>query len=108
MPETLTDPTSDPTRGDLVPELTATLVINITDSYCGHCRKPVLPKSTHHRDVAGWTPKPGGGCTARFVDMRSDYRNVTDEDLRRVRPDLPVRPATPAGVRWTDADSEVR
>ncbi|MFD9276898.1 hypothetical protein ACFWD7_06345 [Streptomyces mirabilis] len=72
-------------------ELTATLVINITDSYCGHCRKPVLPKSTRHDDICGWSPKPGAGCGARFVDMRSDYRNITDEDLLRVRPDLPIR-----------------
>ena len=32
-------------------ELTATLVINITSSYCDHCHQPVLPKSTHHVDV---------------------------------------------------------
>lgn len=55
-----------------MPELTATLVINITSSYCGHCGQPVLPKSTHHTDICGWTPKPGGGCGARFVDMRTD------------------------------------
>ena len=73
-----------------MPELTATLVINITNSYCGHCGKPVLPKSTHHVDICGWTPKPGGGCGARFVDMRTDYSGITDEALLRVRPDLPI------------------
>lgn len=72
-------------------ELTATLVINITDSYCDHCRQPVLPKSTHHTDICGWKPKSGGGCGARFVDMRSDYWNIADGDLLRVRPDLPIR-----------------
>lgn len=76
-------------------ELTATLVINITDSYCGHCRKPVLPKSERHEDVCGWAPKPGGGCGARFVDMRSDYGIVTEDHLRKVRPDLPIRARRP-------------
>jgi hypothetical protein len=74
-----------------MPELTATLVINITDSYCDHCRQPVLPKSIRHDDVCGWQPRPGGGCGARFVDTRSDYRAITDVDLLRIRPDLPVR-----------------
>jgi len=71
-------------------ELTATLVINTLDSYCGHCRQPVLSEATHHNDMSGWKPKPGGGCGARFIDMRSDC-NITDEELRHVRPDLPIR-----------------
>ncbi len=56
------------------PELTATLVINRTDSYCDGCRKPTLPKRTHHTDISGWSPVPGGGCGARFTATRSDYR----------------------------------
>lgn len=71
-------------------ELTATLIINITSSHCGNCGKPTLPKQTHHTDICGWTPKPGGGCGARFVDTSSDYTNITPDHLRRVRPDLPV------------------
>lgn len=74
------------------PELTATLVINRSDSYCDGCRQPVLPQDTHHVDISGWTPRPGEGCGARFVAMRSDYRGMTD-DLKDVRPDLPVKPA---------------
>lgn len=74
-------------------ELTATLVINRTDSYCDGCRKPTLPQRTHHTDISGWTPVPGGGCGARFTATRSDYRDITPDELREVRPDLP--PATP-------------
>ncbi|XQE87404.1 hypothetical protein ACN24M_20385 [Streptomyces microflavus] len=39
-------------------------------------------------------PKPGGGCGARFVDTDTDYVQITDGDLRRVRPDLPTRRTT--------------
>jgi hypothetical protein len=74
-----------------VSELTATLVINLLDSYCSHCRKPTLIRGvTHHTDISGYTPKPGGGCGARFVDTSSDYAAVTTERLRELRPDLPV------------------
>lgn len=79
-------------------ELTATLVINRTDSYCDGCREPTLPRNTHHTDISGWTPEPGGGCGARFTATRSDYRSITADDLKDVRPDLPVAtpPAAPA------------
>ncbi|WP_097922075.1 hypothetical protein [Streptomyces sp. wa1063] len=84
-------------------ELTATLVINRTDSYCDGCRKPTLPRNTHHTDISGWTPEPGGGCGARFTATRSDYRSITADDLKDVRPDLPVAtpPAAPAAPEET-------
>lgn len=69
-------------------ELTATLIINITDSRCGHCGKNVLAQATYHDDVSG---RPGAGCGARFVDTGSDYIQITPEQLQRTRPDLPVR-----------------
>ncbi|MEU6615340.1 hypothetical protein [Streptomyces parvus] len=89
-------------------ELTATLVINRTDSYCDGCRKPTLPRNTHHTDISGWTPVPGGGCGARFVATRSDYRDITADDLKDVRPDLPVAtppaaPAAPEEPTWVGA-----
>ncbi|MEW2071976.1 hypothetical protein [Streptomyces sp. NPDC007346] len=78
-------------------ELTATLVINRNDSYCDGCGKPTLPQRTHHTDISGWTPKPGGGCGAQFTAMRSDYGGITVDELKDVRPDLPVAtPAAPA------------
>ncbi|MET8377988.1 hypothetical protein [Streptomyces microflavus] len=84
------------------PELTATLVINRTDSYCDGCRKPTLPKRTHHTDISGWSPVPGGGCGARFTATRSDYRDITADELRETRPDLPVAtPAVPAAPEET-------
>ncbi|WP_282690193.1 MULTISPECIES: hypothetical protein [unclassified Streptomyces] len=84
------------------PELTATLVINRTDSYCDGCRKPTLPKRTHHTDISGWSPVPGGGCGARFTATRSDYRGITADDLKDMRPDLPVAAlAVPAAPEET-------
>lgn len=74
-----------------MPDLTATLVISVTSSYCGHCRQPTMPKATHHTDISGWPKRPGTGCGARFVDMRSDNGAVTDWHLLQVRPDLPIR-----------------
>jgi hypothetical protein len=79
-----------------VTELTATLFIGITDSRCGHCRQPTLLRDdqgapiTHHTDVSGYDPEPGGGCGARFVDTGRDHTAITSWHLRNVRPDLPV------------------
>ncbi|MFD5900980.1 hypothetical protein ACFWHG_05710 [Streptomyces microflavus] len=90
-----------PTTGEA--ELTATLVINRSDSYCDGCQKPTLPQRTHHTDISGWTPKPGGGCGARFTATRSDYRSITPAELKDVRPDLPLAttPAAPAAPEET-------
>lgn len=76
-----------------MPELTATLLINITSSRCGNCGQNTLPEATHHTDVSGWSPRQGAGCGALFVDTDTDYPHITDDDLLRVRPDLPVRTA---------------
>ncbi|MER8233512.1 hypothetical protein [Streptomyces sp. NPDC094049] len=76
------------------PELTATLVINRTNSYCDGCRKPTLPRNTHHTDISGWDPRPGEGCGALFTATRTDYQDITADVLMNVRPDLP--PITPA------------
>ncbi|MCX4681380.1 hypothetical protein OG413_39990 [Streptomyces sp. NBC_01433] len=72
-------------------ELTATLYINRSDSECGHCHKPTSMSAHRHTDVSGWTPKPGGGCGARFVNTASHNWTITPDDLRHSRPDLPVR-----------------
>lgn len=74
-------------------DLTAVLLIDVTSSRCGNCHEPVLVSAIRHVDVSGWDPKPGGGCGARFTTVRSTSRAVDDEDLRRVRPDLPIHPA---------------
>ena len=71
-------------------ELTATLVIDVVSSRCGHCGKNTLAKAIRHTDVSGWERKPGGGCGARFVDAAPGHPAVTDWHLRQVRPDLPV------------------
>lgn len=71
-------------------ELTATLVVSVTSSYCGNCRQPTLPRNTHHTDVSGYPIQRGAGCGARFTDMRSDNGGVTDWHLKRLRPDLPI------------------
>lgn len=73
-------------------ELTATLIVDRSRSRCGNCGKGVLPSETHHKDITDWTPVPGGGCGARFVNMRFGYM-PTEDDVRRLkakRPDLPL------------------
>ncbi|MFD7016070.1 hypothetical protein [Streptomyces sp. NPDC059928] len=77
------------------PEGTATLVIGRNSSHCSACSEETLIGRTHHTDVSGWTPRPGGGCGARFTAMRSDYRGVTEDDLKALRPDLPVEAEGP-------------
>ncbi len=71
--------------------MTATLVINLTSSRCGHCRRPVLPSATHHRDIAGYDFQEGGGCGARFTATATDHPGrITAERLCEMRPDLPT------------------
>ncbi|MBD0673989.1 hypothetical protein [Streptomyces sp. CBMA156] len=72
-------------------ETTATLYIGAFESRCGHCGRPTLPTAPRHTDVSGLTPEPGAGCGARFVNIASDSHRSTADDLRRVRPDLPLR-----------------
>lgn len=98
----MTDPTTTP--GD---EQTATLLVDRTSSTCGGCGKPALPSALTHANVSGYEPKPGGGCGARFVAIRSANRAVTEEDLRCLRPDLPVDPTREqqtTGRPYTDED----
>lgn len=74
------------------PELTATLLVGLFTSRCGNCRQPTLVYGvTHHTDVSGYEPKPGGGCGARFVDTAPDHPFVSAARLREMRSDLPVR-----------------
>ncbi|WP_435060396.1 hypothetical protein [Streptomyces sp. bgisy060] len=71
-------------------EVTATLLVDNFESLCGNCQQPTLLHGVHrHTDVSGWHPKPG--CGARFVNIASLSRAVTDARLRELRPDLPVR-----------------
>ncbi|MEW1548431.1 hypothetical protein [Streptomyces tsukubensis] len=72
-------------------ESTATLYIGAFESRCGHCGKPTLTAALRHTDVPGLSPEPGTGCGARFVNIVSDSHRNTPDDLRRVRPDLPLR-----------------
>ncbi|MFF7953658.1 hypothetical protein [Streptomyces griseorubiginosus] len=76
-------------------ELTATLYISAFQSRCGHCQEPTMMDAHRHTDVSGLPSIPGGGCGARFVDTASAHWAVGADDLRRCRPDLPVRD-TPA------------
>lgn len=98
----MTDPTTTP--GD---EPTAALLVDRTSSTCGACGKPTLPSALTHANVSGYDPKPGGGCGARFVAIRSVNRGVTDGHLRSLRPDLPVdaaREQQTTTAPYTDAD----
>lgn len=77
------------------PEITAVLLVDVTSSRCGHCKRPVLVEAVRHVDVSGWEPQPGAGCRALFVATRSTTRAVDAERLLRVRPDLPVDTPAP-------------
>ncbi|MEU6552066.1 hypothetical protein ABZ915_17545 [Streptomyces sp. NPDC046915] len=83
--------------GAAAPEQTATLLVDTTSSTCGGCGQPTLPSALTHANVSGYDPKPGGGCGARFTAIRSVNRVVIDEDLRGLRPDLPIATAPAAG-----------
>ncbi|MFF8618821.1 hypothetical protein [Streptomyces sp. NPDC015350] len=73
-------------------EVTATLYVGDFESRCGNCNEPTLLHGVHrHTDISGWQPTPGGGCGARFVNIASRSRAVTDARLRELRPDLPLR-----------------
>lgn len=98
----MTDPNTTP--GD---EQTATLLVDRTSSACGGCGQPTLPSALTHANVSGYDPKPGGGCGARFVAIRSVNRAVTEGHLRSMRPDLPVDTGgeqQTADRPYTDAD----
>ena len=71
-------------------ELTATLLIGAFSSICGNCRQPVSVRVVRHTDISGGTPRPGEGCGALFVNTQPYHCAVTDSDLLRLRPDLPV------------------
>ncbi|MFE4304799.1 hypothetical protein ACFRR6_01780 [Streptomyces sp. NPDC056891] len=72
-------------------EITATLCIDWSESRCGKCNKPTLLSAYRHTDISGYQAKPGAGCGARFVNTASLSRDISAEDLRELRPDLPVR-----------------
>lgn len=74
-----------------VTEPLATLIIGAFGSTCGHCGEPVLASAFRHKDISGPGRRPGGGCGARFVDMRGRDGSITDHILRRTRPDLLIR-----------------
>ncbi|MEW2164361.1 hypothetical protein AB0912_15415 [Streptomyces sp. NPDC007084] len=69
---------------------TATLLVDRTSSSCGACGQPTLPRALAHVDVSGYAPKRGGGCGATFTAIRSVNRGVVEDDLRSLRPDLPI------------------
>jgi hypothetical protein len=90
-----------------VTEPLATLIINVTESRCGRCGKPVMMQASRHTDVSGWPGQPGGGCGARFVDTSTDYPMITPDRLRAARPDLPVRDEQGDEDVLDDADSSI-
>lgn len=90
-------------------EQTATLLVDRTSSTCGGCGKPTLPSALTHANVSGYDPKPGSGCGARFVAIRSANRSVTEEHLRSMRPDLSVDTGQEQQTAdRPDADGELR
>lgn len=73
-----------------MPELTATLHVDLFHSWCGNCREHVMPKSATHAEGSG--PQWGQpGCGSRFTAIAASHAAVTADRLREIRPDLPVR-----------------
>lgn len=72
---------------------TAVFLVNRSETTCSNCGKNTLVTGvTHHLDISGYSGRPGEGCGARFVGIKSANGAVTDDDLRRMRPDLPIVP----------------
>ncbi|MGW6202136.1 hypothetical protein ACWF9B_00555 [Streptomyces sp. NPDC055089] len=85
------EPADKPAPATSATEVTATLFVDDFDSRCGNCQKPTLLHGVNrHTDISGWQPQPGGGCGARFVNIASRSRAVSDARLRELRPDLPL------------------
>lgn len=75
------------------------LVIDTSWSYCGACGRGAYPNQQAHIDVAGWRPKKGDGCGARWEYVTSNYAG---ENIKRacleVRPDLEWMDMYPGAV----------
>jgi hypothetical protein len=71
------------------PESPATLLVNPSDSRCGTCGRPALPREATHKTAPGYGgPEPG--CGARWTHLSSDYGggDGLHEAARALRPDL--------------------
>lgn len=66
------------------------LFVDDVGSRCGNCGRETLPTAVRHDDIAGWDAQPGAGCGVQFTSTASGHGAVTRDDLRRLRPDLPV------------------
>lgn len=65
-------------------EARAVLLVSPYTSECGRCGKGAHPKDSHHMEPTG--------CGARFVAIAAKWSTVTEDMLRRLRPDLPISP----------------
>lgn len=66
------------------------LFVDESSSRCGNCGRETLPTAIRHDDIAGWQNQPGAGCGVQFASTAAGHSAVTRDDLRRLRPDLPV------------------
>lgn len=65
-----------------------TLIINLSDSKCGNCRKGADPHELTHETVLSYGVQ-GKGCGVRWVLLASDYSgDMIKEASQRMRPDL--------------------
>ncbi|MGW6605471.1 hypothetical protein [Streptomyces sp. NPDC055036] len=94
----------DQEEPDVQEELTATLWIDSHTSVCGNCKQGAFMDDSHHTRIAGgWEFRKNGkpGCGAEFVRVASSRLEYSPEDLRRIRPGLPVREPHQGNPRYS-------
>lgn len=75
-----------------------TIVVGGSSSKCAGCgRETLVDGVTHHRDVSGYQPQPGGGCGVEFTHIHPSYLG-TDRLVADMRPDLTLIPAGGSGL----------
>lgn len=70
----------------------ATLMIGLSSSTCSNCHRGCNPYESHHYTILSYNRALGNssGCGARYTAMVGTYLDLTEDKLKRMRPDLPV------------------
>lgn len=72
---------------------TAVLMVDSSTTRCSRCGHGAFTQDTnHHRIASGWSTLDSldRPCGARFVAISTNRLEYTQEDLLRLRPDLPA------------------
>jgi len=69
---------------------TALLIVSPSYTHCGHCGGRAFPTQLSHQTLAGPGRSGRPGCGAVFTGITTRYADITNDDLRGVRDDLPI------------------